>query len=191
MDVNKLIDHKVINELATKIHVQTVLAGWWPDDSDLLTKAQLIITEIAEATEGARKDLMDDHLTHRKMEEVELADTLIRTLDLGAFAALKYKGSTIATDIEDEVIANLDHPAGLHFIISAFAVAFGTLFTKTTGEHYENNDEAYSNLIDAIMVVSNIRQYDLLTTVDEKLIYNSQRADHKLEAREAEGGKKF
>jgi len=41
----------------------------------------LIVTEVAEAMEGARKDLPDDKLPHRKMEEVELADALIRIFD--------------------------------------------------------------------------------------------------------------
>ena len=36
----------------------------------------LIVSEIAEAMEGERKDLMDDKLPHRKMAEVELADAL-------------------------------------------------------------------------------------------------------------------
>ena len=42
----------------------------------------LITTEIAEAAEGVRKDLMDDHLPHRKMAEVELADAIIRIIDM-------------------------------------------------------------------------------------------------------------
>lgn len=41
----------------------------------------LIVSEIAEAMEGERKDLMDDHLPNRKMVEVELADALIRIFD--------------------------------------------------------------------------------------------------------------
>jgi len=41
----------------------------------------LIVTEIAEAFEGERKNLMDDKLPHRKMPEVELADALIRIFD--------------------------------------------------------------------------------------------------------------
>jgi NTP pyrophosphatase (non-canonical NTP hydrolase) len=46
----------------------------------------LIVSEIAEAMEGERKDLMDDKLPHRKMVEVELADALIRIFDYaGAF----------------------------------------------------------------------------------------------------------
>ena len=41
----------------------------------------LIVSEIAEAMEGERKNLMDDKLPHRKMAEVELADALIRIFD--------------------------------------------------------------------------------------------------------------
>ena len=39
-------------------------------------------SELSEALEGHRKNLMDDHLPHRRMVEVELADTLIRIFDL-------------------------------------------------------------------------------------------------------------
>lgn len=45
-------------------------------------KLLLTVTEIAEATEGARKDLMDDKLPHHKMITVELADAIIRACDL-------------------------------------------------------------------------------------------------------------
>lgn len=41
----------------------------------------LMVSELSEAMEGERKDLMDDKLPHRKMAEVELADCIIRILD--------------------------------------------------------------------------------------------------------------
>jgi NTP pyrophosphatase (non-canonical NTP hydrolase) len=41
----------------------------------------LMVSELAEGFEGVRKDLMDDHLPHRKAVEVELADAIIRILD--------------------------------------------------------------------------------------------------------------
>ena len=44
-------------------------------------KLMLVVSEVAEAMEGYRKNLMDDKLPHRKMAEVELADTLIRIFD--------------------------------------------------------------------------------------------------------------
>lgn len=41
----------------------------------------LMVSEIAEAMEGERKDLMDDKIPSRKMAEVELVDVLIRVFD--------------------------------------------------------------------------------------------------------------
>lgn len=46
----------------------------------------LSVSELAEAMEGIRKNLMDDKLPHRKMFEVELADCIIRIFDIaGAY----------------------------------------------------------------------------------------------------------
>ena len=46
----------------------------------------LVHSEISEAMEGARKNLQDDKLPHRKMIEVELADAMIRMFDIaGAY----------------------------------------------------------------------------------------------------------
>lgn len=39
-------------------------------------------SELSEALEGDRKNLMDDHLPSRPMPEVELADAIIRICDL-------------------------------------------------------------------------------------------------------------
>jgi NTP pyrophosphatase (non-canonical NTP hydrolase) len=46
------------------------------------TRIALCHSELSEALEGDRKNLMDDHLPHRPMAEVELADTVIRVFDL-------------------------------------------------------------------------------------------------------------
>jgi len=61
---------------------------WWydPRTGEKLERNKgellmLMVTEIAEAMEGERKGLMDDHLPHRSMAEVELADVLIRIFD--------------------------------------------------------------------------------------------------------------
>jgi hypothetical protein len=56
--------------------------GWHNKPRDFGTMIALCHSELSEALEGARKDLWDDHLTHRPMSEVELADCIIRILDL-------------------------------------------------------------------------------------------------------------
>lgn len=76
-------------------HKASFDAGWWVDKSGASIKANpycfsnklaLIHSEISEAMEGDRKALKDDHLPHRDMREVELADALIRIFDLaGAY----------------------------------------------------------------------------------------------------------
>lgn len=86
--------HK-INELVDICHGAAYNAGWWTDkDGNSTTlnplcfsnKLMLIVSEVAEAMEGDRKDCPDDKLPHRDMREVELADALIRILDTaGAF----------------------------------------------------------------------------------------------------------
>lgn len=70
-----------IKQLQKKIHQQNIEAGWWDIPREKGTLLCLIHSEISEAMEGERKDLMDYHLPHRKMAEVELADAVIRILD--------------------------------------------------------------------------------------------------------------
>lgn len=71
-----------INEVAELCHRLAVDAGWHDTPREVGTMLALIHSEISEAMEGFRKDLNDDHLPHRKMAEVELADAVIRIFDL-------------------------------------------------------------------------------------------------------------
>ena len=104
-----------------------VAGGWWSDvetgkrkDRNKGEQLMLMVSEIAEAMEGERKNLMDSHLPHRKAAEVELADAVIRIAD--------------------------------------YCGAYG---------------------------------YDLGGAIIEKMKYNANRADHKIENRLKDGGKQF
>jgi hypothetical protein len=55
----------------------------------------LMVSELSEGFEGVRKDLMDDHLPHRKMVEVELADAIIRILDFAGDRGMDIGGALI------------------------------------------------------------------------------------------------
>ena len=64
-------------------------------DGTFATKIALIHSEVSEALEGHRKNLKDDHLPHRTSVEVELADAIIRILDLAGAMKLDVSGAVI------------------------------------------------------------------------------------------------
>lgn len=168
-----------INDLAQSIHAANVAVGWWDDpDRCLVECLQLVSTEVAEATEAARKDLMDDHLPHRKGEEVELADAMIRLLDLGGSQGWRYTGDW---DKEPDYMRGWS-VGRMHFEINMQLVKIHTYFEV---------DSCYSDAIDTIAHVAAVRGHDLWAAVAEKVAYNAQRADHKREHRAQAGGKKF
>lgn len=75
-----------LTELSTTVHQAN--QKWWQDiDTGAPIKRNkgellaLIHSEVSEALEGERKDLMDDKLFQYKMAPVEIVDTIIRCLD--------------------------------------------------------------------------------------------------------------
>lgn len=98
--------------LQFKCHSLAKEAGWWTDlvtGKDMTCQYRvpmaekpprnigellmLIVSEVAEAMEGARKGLMDDKLPSRPMLEVELADAVIRIFDTAGGLGLDLPGA--------------------------------------------------------------------------------------------------
>ena len=75
-------DIQALRSIQSKLHGQARDMGWHDKPREVGTMIALCHSELSEALEGARKDLPDDHLPHRKMVEVELGDCIIRILDL-------------------------------------------------------------------------------------------------------------
>lgn len=174
-----------INNYSQIIYAQNVERGWWDDPNrDIFQTLQLVSTEIAEATEGDRKNKDDDHLPSRKMVEVEMADTLIRLLDLAGRYGWVYTGQ----GKPDPLLYNADNLAAKHFAVNMRLVDLGRHI-------YVNGPDCsgfrFNDVAASIIDLSAQEGYDLRAAMDEKLEYNKQRADHSREARAHFDGKRY
>lgn len=173
----------MFNELATKIFEQNKAVGWWDDmDRCFYQTLQLVSTEIAEATEGERKNLMDDKLPHRRMGEVELADAVIRLLDMAG----RYGWSYIPVGFEPDTFSKPKAIGGQHFFLTFLTTVIGVCHAEGLCVY-----PCYSRLLDTILEVGKRAGYDVMAALHEKLEYNRTRLDHQRAHRATENGKKF
>ena len=188
-----------IDQYAEEIYIQNRAAGWWPenpDERDLFTCLQLVSTEVAEATEGLRKDLMDDHLPQYKMEAVELVDALIRVLDLGGYWMSKFKDFRFV-DMPHHTWCDINESAGKQHLglnkeIITLADQWNWVLLYPTKQHTKSSLSLdYSALIASILQVTSNKRYPVEEILLAKREYNARRADHKLENRAKDGEKKF
>lgn len=190
---------ETINQLAVEIFEQNRAVGWWDDlDRCPFQTLQLVNTEIAEATEGDRKGLMDDHLPHRKMAEVELADTMIRALDFAGRYGWRF--SPRLTVDRDSYLGKFVHMVTGHSTMAVKHLGLTgincLLASKLWGNEIHGMGHRilrqpveYDFLIDMCLTVAEAYHFDLESAIREKLVYNAKRADHKRENRAKSGGK--
>ena len=70
------------NGMCEEVYTVNVKNGFWDEDRNVGEMIALIHSELSEALEGYRKGLQDDHLPQYSSLEVELADTIIRIMDM-------------------------------------------------------------------------------------------------------------
>ncbi len=173
-----------LNKLAKEIHADNVEAGWWDNPDRCITEClMLVVTEIAEAVEGERKNLMDDHLPHRKMAEVELADTMIRLLDLAG---------KLNVNLDEDVEKfewQKSHSIGKKYFHLVNEVVF--LNDQIGMSHDDLVADSFNDVICFILNLGEHLGYDIESAIEEKRAYNKNRLDHKRENRAKENGKKF
>lgn len=167
----------MFNTLSDRIFNANVKAGWWKTDTlgkviprDRDTLYALFHSEVSEALEGKRKNLMDDHLQQYPMYVVELADTMIRIFDY-----FGYSRTLCDFDVTTGYIKafNIAH---LHYLLS---------------EAWYCDDDLLFNVLGSCIHLIEVEGYNWSEIVEAKLEYNATREDHKPENRAKENGKKF
>lgn len=158
-----------------------------PKDEDFEPRCILLMkSELFEAFEGVRKkNQPDDHLPQYPTESVEMVDLFIRGIDFVVF--------------NDDPAGIVALQTGLHFTTGDQAIAgestimiyalIDTLLTNAL-----NSDDPLVGVlstIDVVIAYCDLNDIPLMEIYRAKTAYNRSRADHKPEARAAEGGKQF
>lgn len=174
--------------------------------------AKLMLTscELSEAYEAYAEDKQDDHLRNYDGVVVELADTVIRIADLAGGLGLRLAGVAKGANfgLSAYLHADQDHVAEtpedramsplMWFLDAQRSVATamegfrkGTVF----GEEMQNLsgftllELALCETMMRCFMMARAMDLPIAYAINDKLLYNLQREDHKLAHRAAEGGK--
>lgn len=169
--------------LAAQIHFQNIMVGWWDEWPNRIdrhsTAMMLVLTELSEACEADRKNLQDSHLPHRYGVAVELADTVIRLLDMA--------GALGVSDLTDRIGNCLE----MAVEVMAVKTVPEMLFHISKAVTIDDPRKAIKVSMTRVVAIAEIMGLDLWVIVAEKREYNRHRQDHKRSVRANEHGKAY
>lgn len=192
-------DEDLRKAVAAAMHLSHATAkskGWYTDPTTGEPKERnfgevlmLMVSELSEALEADRKDLMDDKLPDRRGIEVEFGDCSIRILDTAA--AIPEIACCIAGQVLKWRRLNaLSRPENFG---EALLEATGCLYRAYAADIRGNMEDAAEELalcLAKLLCLAERLGLDLSGAIVAKNRYNQRREDHSLEARAA-GGKKY
>lgn len=172
---------KAYRDFAKKVYIHNKKVGWWDEPvRPLATTIDLIHSELSEAMEAHRKDLMDDKLTDEHGVHAELADALIRTLD----AICHYKQNTKTLIYFSGVLHYACEPSDFN--------CMNLMVRSALNKVYMDKDyEALWEVVKLLDEMAAILNFDILAIAKKKHEFNKTRADHTREARNGQNGKKY
>lgn len=158
------------------VHADNVKAGWWTDIRTGQPKRRnvgemfiLIVTELAEAFDAYTKDAADDKLPQYPGVGVELGDVQIRIAD--------FAGALRAGRVVDHSRGTFNPGEDYFLKVKGLAAGYEAI-RKTPSAVGEVETGEY------------IPAMDVVEMIVAKLEFNANRADHKIENRLLDGGKR-
>lgn len=194
-------------DLCTLCHGAALAAGWYTDlqtgepikrnHGEVL---MLATSEICEAMDAWDGRLLDDKLTHRRGVEVELADFLIRTFDTMpgmGFREPFLRALNLLQRDRPPYYGGDGGPVGpARFlgIIRHLADAMEADRKDAPSRRYPSLPGIVVHVGQAVRATVHLGillEADLWDALHEKVAFNAQREDHKIENRRAAGGKAY
>ncbi len=200
-------------------HARNRLAGWWTDlatgEEKERNTGELLMLAISELGEVPAyphvMEMMDDKLPDRLMVEVEIADCIIRLLDTAGARKVDFQAAIdyVAGNSDSCIFERPDYYLPKHMremgwrdtdialmhVVRAISMAMEgdrkKMIMAGTDGKLKVFDLGITRAIVMLFQIGKLLSLDVPQAMVDKMVFNSQREDHKRETRLAPGGKAY